>query len=124
MLAVADGEGALAGFVADDEFEAGDGGIDGDEGAAAVVVFAGGDGAFPLAEIEYGLGGAGFYVDVAEFLAAIFFGEFGDLIGSGGDHEALAFLGEFGLVARGRRLQFLLGLGLAVEQDFQEAAPG
>ena len=52
VLRVADDSAALAVLVGDDELEAGDRRVDGDERDRAVVVLARGDRALPLAEVE------------------------------------------------------------------------
>ena len=75
MLAVADGQHALARTLAHYEFESVRAGIDGDERGGAVIILSRSDGALPLAKIEGCDSVVGQHGKVAEFLARIVLGQ-------------------------------------------------
>src|SRR6202521_6312716 len=71
MLAVTDDQHALAGTFTHHEFETSIGGIYGDEGDGAVIIFSRGNCAFPLAEIECSYAVFLQHVNVAQFLTVV-----------------------------------------------------
>ena len=97
-------------------------GIDRDEGDRAVVVLPRRDGAVPLAEVEDDRPALLLHVERAERRARVARGELAGLGRVRRDDEALALLRDRGLALRGADAHLLLGLGLAVEEQLDEAA--
>jgi MoaA/NifB/PqqE/SkfB family radical SAM enzyme len=122
VLAVADHQRSLAGPLADHEFEAPRGRVDGDERYRAVIVLARCDRALPFAEIECRPAAVLAYVDLAQSGARVVRRQLGDRGRISGNHQPLALFRECGLVVCCRRVHVAHRLRLAVEQHLQQTA--